>query len=146
MLDSRPIEILMIEDNPGDVRLTKEVLKDSKLHNRLNIARDGMEALQYLRREQSYETAVRPDLILLDWNLPGKNGSEVLREIKEDPELRSIPVVVLTSSEAEEDIVKAYDGYANCYITKPLGLDQFIQVVKSIEDFWFTIVKFPGRK
>jgi CheY-like chemotaxis protein len=140
---SRPIEVLLVEDNPGDVRLTREALKEGKVRNNLNVAIDGVEALAYLRREGKYADAVRPDLVLLDLNLPRKDGREVLAEIKGDPALRSIPVVVLTSSQAEQDIVRAYDLHANCYITKPVDLDQFITVVKTIEDFWFTIVKLP---
>ena len=140
---SRPIEVLLVEDNPGDVRLTKEALKEGKVRNNLNVAVDGVEALAYLRREGKYAGSVRPDLILLDLNLPRMDGREVLEVIKADPALRNIPVVVLTSSQAEQDIVRAYDLHANCYITKPVDLDQFITVVKSIEDFWFTIVKLP---
>ncbi|WP_166244473.1 response regulator [Paenibacillus turpanensis] len=139
----RPIELLMIEDNPGDVRLTIEVLKDSKLKNNVTVMKDGYEAIQYLRGALNDSSVSLPDLILLDWNLPRKNGSEVLAEVKSDPKLKRIPVVVLTTSEAEEDIVKAYDSHANCFITKPINLDQFITVIKSIEDFWFTIVKMP---
>ncbi|HEU4456093.1 MAG TPA: response regulator [Longimicrobium sp.] len=140
---SRPIEVLLVEDNPGDVRLTKEALKEGKVRNNLNVAVDGVEALAYLRREGRYAGSVRPDLILLDLNLPRMDGREVLEVIKADPAFRNIPVVVLTSSQAEQDIVRAYDLHANCYITKPVDLDQFITVVKSIEDFWFTIVKLP---
>jgi CheY-like chemotaxis protein len=141
---SRPVEILLVEDNPGDVRLTREALRESKVHNNLYIAKDGVEALAFLRREGAeFADAVRPDLILLDLNLPRKDGREVLEEIKADPSLRHIPVVVLTSSEAEQDIVRAYDLHANCYVSKPVDLDQFITVVQSIENFWFTIVKLP---
>jgi two-component system, chemotaxis family, response regulator Rcp1 len=139
----RPVEILLVEDNPGDVRLTREALREGKVRNNLAVAADGVEAIAYLRKEGEYENAVRPDLILLDLNLPRKDGREVLEEIKADPSLRHIPVVVLTSSQAEEDIVRAYDLHANCYVTKPVDLDQFIRVVESIEDFWFTIVKLP---
>ena len=139
----RPVEILLVEDNPGDVRLTQEALREGKVRNNLSVAADGVEAIAYLRREGEYADAVRPDLILLDLNLPRKDGREVLEEIKADPALRHIPVVVLTSSQAEEDIVRAYDLHANCYVTKPVDLDQFIRVVESIEDFWFTIVKLP---
>jgi CheY-like chemotaxis protein len=142
---SRPIEVLLVEDNPGDVRLTREALREGKVHNNLNVAQDGVEALAYLRREGRYADAVRPDLVLLDLNLPRMTGREVLEEMKGDPALRHIPVVVLTSSQAEQDIVKAYDLHANCYISKPVDLDQFIHVVRSIEDFWFTIVKLPSR-
>jgi len=140
---SQPIEVLLVEDNPGDVRLTREALKEGKVHNNLSVAPDGVEALAFLRRQGRYADAPRPDLILLDLNLPKKDGREVLEEIKSDPALRSIPVVILTTSEAERDIARAYDLHANCYITKPVDLDQFITVVKSIEDFWFTIVKLP---
>jgi two-component system, chemotaxis family, response regulator Rcp1 len=141
---SRPIEVLLVEDNPGDVRLTREALKEGKVRNNLAVAENGVEALAYLRREGRYEAATRPDLILLDLNLPRKDGRQVLEEIKADTALRNIPVVVLTSSEAEQDILKAYALHANCYITKPVDLDQFVKVVKSIEDFWFTIVKLPS--
>jgi chemotaxis family two-component system response regulator Rcp1 len=140
---SEPIEILHIEDNPGSVRLTQEALKDGKLHHHMNVAEDGVEAMAYLRREGPYAGAVRPDLILLDLNLPRKDGREVLAEIKSDPGLKSIPVCILTTSQAEEDIVKSYQLYANCYITKPVDLEQFIQVVKAIEGFWFEIVRLP---
>jgi chemotaxis family two-component system response regulator Rcp1 len=139
----KPIEILLAEDNPGDVRLTVEALKDAKVHNNLHVAEDGVEAMVFLRREGEYADAPRPDLILLDLNLPKKDGREVLAEIKEDPDLRRIPVVILTVSQAEEDILRSYDLHANCYITKPVNLDQFLKVVRSIEEFWFTIVKLP---
>lgn len=137
------IEVLLVEDNPGDVRLTKEALKEGRLLNRVNVVGDGVEALAYLRREAKYANAVPPDLILLDLNLPKKDGREVLAEIKADSRLRRIPVVVLTTSSAEEDILKTYDLHANCYITKPVDLDQFIRVVKSVEEFWVTVVKLP---
>jgi len=140
---SRPIEVLLVEDNPGDVRLTREALKEGKVRNHLHVAADGVEALAFLRREGPHGDAPRPDLILLDLNLPRKSGREVLEEIKADPSLRLIPVVILSSSEAEQDILRAYDLHANCYVTKPVDLDRFITVVKSIEDFWFTIVKLP---
>ena len=140
---SRPVEILLVEDNPGDVRLTREALKEGKVHNNLHVAPDGVEALAFLRRQGEHAQAVRPDLILLDLNLPRKDGREVLEEIKADPSLRYIPVVVLTSSQAEQDILRAYDLHANCYVSKPVDLDQFITVVQSIENFWFTIVKLP---
>ncbi|MDX1494653.1 MAG: response regulator [Longimicrobiales bacterium] len=139
----RPIDILLVEDNPGDIRMTKELLKESKVRNNLAVAMDGEEAMAYLRREGEHEDATRPDLILLDLNLPRKDGRETLAEIKDDPELKTIPVVVLTSSEADEDVVKMYDLQANCYVTKPVGLDEFAKVVRTIEDFWLTIVKFP---
>ena len=139
----RPIEILVVEDNPGDVRLTVEALKEGKVRNNLSVVADGVEALAFLRREGKYADAARPDLILLDLNLPKKDGREVLAEIKEDPNLRRIPVVVLTTSEEEKDILQAYDLRTNAYITKPVDLDQFLTVVRSIEDFWLTIVKLP---
>ncbi len=142
-LNGKPIEILLVEDNPGDVRLTREALKDSKLNNNLHVVNDGLEALAFLRKEGKYINAPRPDLILLDLNLPKKNGRDVLTEIKEDPDLKRIPVVILTTSSAEEDIIKSYNSHANCYITKPVDFEQFIKVVKKIEDFWFTIVKLP---
>jgi CheY-like chemotaxis protein len=140
---ARPIEILLVEDNPGDVRLTQEALRDYKFQNNLHVAKDGVEALRFLKREGSDEGAPRPDLILLDLNLPRKDGREVLEEIKADPSLRRIPVVVLTTSKAEEDIVRAYDLNANCYITKPVDFEQFIKVVQSIEEFWLSMVKLP---
>ncbi|MCL4503404.1 MAG: response regulator [Deltaproteobacteria bacterium] len=141
----RPIEILMVEDNPGDVRLTVEALKEGKVRNILHTVEDGEEALKFLRRNESYAKAPRPDLILLDLNLPKMNGREVLAEIKEDPDLRRIPVVILTVSKAEQDILKTYDLHANCYITKPVDLEQFLTVVRSIENFWLTVVKLPPR-
>jgi CheY-like chemotaxis protein len=139
----RPVEILLVEDNPGDVRLTQEALNDAKVLNRVSVVPDGEAALAFLRQEGSYAQAVRPDIILLDLNLPRKDGREVLAEVKADPHLRRIPVVVLTTSAAEQDILKTYDLHANCYITKPVGMDQFAEVVKTFEDFWFTIVKLP---
>ena len=143
---SDPIDILLVEDNPGDVRLTIEALKEGKVSNRINVASDGVEAMAFLRREGRHKDAPVPDLILLDLNLPKKNGREVLAEIKDDPHLKRIPVVILTSSQAEKDIVASYNLHANCYITKPVDFNQFIEVVKSIEDFWFTIVKLPPRE
>lgn len=142
---SRPVEVLLVEDNPGDVRLTREALKEGKIRNNLHVAKDGVEALAFLRREGEHAGAPRPDVILLDLNLPRKDGREVLTEVKGDASLRQIPVVILTSSQAEEDICRAYDLHANCYISKPVDLDQFIKVVKSIEDFWFTVVKLPSE-
>jgi CheY-like chemotaxis protein len=139
----RPIEILLVEDNEGDVRLTKEALKEGKVKNNLQVAYDGVEALEYLKREGEHQDRVKPDLILLDLNLPRMDGRELLEKIKEDKDLRRIPVVILTTSKAEEDIVRTYDLHANCYITKPVDLEKFIVVVKSIEDFWMTIVKLP---
>jgi len=141
----RPIEILMVEDNPGDIRLTVEALKEAKVRNNLHTVEDGVEALAFLRREGRYAEAPRPDLVLLDLNLPKMNGREVLAVIKEDPDLRRIPVVILTVSQAEQDIVKSYNLHANCYITKPVDLDQFLEVVKSIENFWLTVVMLPPR-
>jgi two-component system, chemotaxis family, response regulator Rcp1 len=140
---SRPVEILLVEDNPADVRLTREALKEGKVRNNLHVARDGVEALEFLRQEGQFGDAVRPDLILLDLNLPKRDGRQVLEEIKSDSSLRQIPVVILTSSQAEQDIAKAYDLHANCYVSKPVDLDQFIKVVRSIESFWFSIVKLP---
>ncbi len=141
-----PIEILLVEDNPADVRLTVEILKETKVRNNLTVAGDGNEALELLRRTGRYTHAVRPDLILLDLDLPKKDGKQVLAEIKADPVLKRIPVVILTSSKAEEDVVKSYNLYANCYVTKPVDLEQFVKVVKSVEDFWLTIVKLPQGK
>lgn len=144
----QPINILLVEDNAADVRLTEEVLTESKVHNRLLVANDGEEALARLRRQGQFHNAEIPDLILLDLNLPRKDGREVLAQIKEDPHLKRIPVVILTTSKAEEDILKTYNLHANCYITKPVDLEQFVTVVKYIEDFWLAIVKLPpnGRK
>ena len=139
----RPVEILLVEDNPGDVRLTLEAFKENKMHNNLHVVGDGVEALAFLRREDQYADVPRPDLILLDLNLPKKDGREVLTDIKDDENLRRIPVVILTTSRAEEDILKTYDLHVNCYITKPVDLDEFIRVMRSIEDFWLTIVKLP---
>jgi CheY-like chemotaxis protein len=139
----QPIEILLVEDNPGDVRLTLEALKEGKVRNNMHVVGDGEKAMAYLRREAGYESAVRPDLVLLDLNLPRKDGREVLADMKADDDLRRIPVVVLTTSKAEEDILKTYDLHANCYITKPVDLDQFMAVVKSIESFWFSVVSLP---
>jgi len=141
----RPIEILMVEDNPGDVRLTIEALKEAKVRNNLHTVEDGVEAMAFLRREGRYAEAPRPDLFLMDLNLPKKTGREVLAEIKDDPDLRRIPVVILTVSQAEQDIVKSYNLHANCYITKPVDLDRFLEVVQSIENFWLTVVMLPPR-
>ncbi|MBA1343619.1 MAG: putative methanogenesis regulatory protein FilR2 [ANME-2 cluster archaeon] len=138
-----PIEILLVEDNPGDVRLTQEVLNDGKVRNNMSVVKDGVDAVSFLKQTGGYADAPRPDIVLLDLNLPKKDGREVLAEIKADSDLKNIPVVVLTTSGAEQDIVKAYDLHANCYITKPVDLDQFIRVIRSIEDFWLTIVKLP---
>jgi len=140
---SRPIEVLLVEDNPGDVRLTREALKDGTVGNHLSVAQDGVEALRFLRREGPYADAPRPDVVLLDLNLPRKDGREVLQEMKQERSLRTIPVVVLTSSDAERDIVAAYELQASCYVTKPVDLDQYMTVLRAIEDFWFGIVKLP---
>jgi CheY-like chemotaxis protein len=140
----KPIEILLVEDNAGDIRLTREALKESNLVVSLRVVRDGLEAMEYLRGTGSGETA-SPDLILLDLNLPRKDGREVLQEIKNDADLRRIPVVVLTTSEAESDILATYGFHANCYITKPVDMDQFIKIVNMLKEFWFTIVKLPPR-
>jgi len=144
--ESRPVEILLVEDNPADVRLTREALNSDRLWNRLSVARDGVEAMAYLRREGRFAAAALPNLILLDLNLPRKDGREVLAEIKADPRLMRIPVVVLTTSDAEDDILKTYGLHANCYITKPADLRQFMKVLKSIEDFWLAIVKLPPKE
>jgi len=138
-----PVEILLIEDNPGDVRLTVEVFKEGKLANKITAVEDGVEAMAYLHREGRYANAVRPGLILLDLNLPRKDGREVLEDIKRDEDLKSIPVVILTTSKAEEDVLRSYNSHANCYITKPVDLNQFIRVVRMVEDFWLTVVKLP---
>jgi two-component system, chemotaxis family, response regulator Rcp1 len=139
------IEILLVEDNPADVRLVQEVFKEANIHNKMRVALDGDKAMQILRREAEYARASHPDLIILDLNLPKKDGREVLKEIKEDEYLKSIPVVIFTTSNAEEDLIETYKNNANCYITKPVDLDNFIQVVKIIEDFWLSIVKLPPR-
>ena len=143
-MNQRSIEILLIEDNPGDVRLTEEALKEGKVINRLSVVPDGVEAIEYLRKRGDYASAATPDLVLLDLNLPKKDGREVLAEVKQDPDLRKIPVVVLTTSRDEQDILKSYDLHANCYITKPVDFEQFIRVVRAIEDFWLSVVKLPS--
>ena len=140
---SRPVQILLVEDNPGDVRLTQEALKDGRVYVNLTVACDGVEAMEILRRAGKHADKPKPDLILLDLNLPRKNGREVLQEIKEDEELRRIPVIVMTTSKAEQDIHRVYNLNANCYVTKPVDLDEFLNVVRSIEDFWLTIVTLP---
>ena len=140
----RPIEILLVEDNPGDIRLTKEALKEAKVLNTLTVVQDGVEALTCLRQRGKYADAKRPDLILLDLNLPKKDGREVLAEIKNDEALKFIPVVILTTSQDEQDVLNSYGLHANCYITKPVELEQFISVVKAIEDFWLGIVILPS--
>ena len=139
----RPIEILLVEDNPGDVRLTIEALKEGKVYNNLSVVPDGAEAMEYLRKQGRHAESIRPDLVLLDLNLPKKDGREVLIYIETDEELKSIPVIILTSSQAEEDILKAYNNYANCYVTKPVDVDQLFKIVKAIENFWLAIVKLP---
>jgi CheY-like chemotaxis protein len=144
-MSGQPIEVLMVEDNPGDVRLTQEALREAKVRNNIHVLTDGVEALAYLRRQGRYANASRPDVILLDLNLPKKDGREVLAEIKADPNLLRIPVVILTSSEAEEDILKAYNLHANAYVAKPVGLEQFMAVVRKIEGFWLEIVKLPDE-
>jgi chemotaxis family two-component system response regulator Rcp1 len=141
-----PVDLLLVEDNPGDVRLTKVALKDAKLKINMHVVGDGMEAMAFLHRQGKYASSPRPDLIMLDLNLPKKDGRQVLAEIKEDPDLKRIPVVIVTTSKAEEDILKTYNLHANCYVTKPLDLDQFIAVVQSIEQFWLTIVKLPNGR
>jgi two-component system, chemotaxis family, response regulator Rcp1 len=140
----KAVEILLVEDNPGDVRLTREALKDGKFHNNLNVVQDGVEALLFLRKEGVFRDAPTPDIILLDLNLPRKSGREVLKEIKQDEELRRIPIVVLTTSADENDILASYELHANCYITKPVDLNQFMTIVQNIENFWFSIVKLPN--
>lgn len=142
----RPLEVLLVEDNPGDVRLTQEAFKTGRAIKHLNVVPNGAEATDFLWRRGKYANAPRPDLILLDLNLPKKNGREVLAEIKADPELRRIPVMILTTSNADQDMFKAYNLHANCYITKPADLDQFMSVVRSIEHFWFSIVTLPDHE
>ena len=141
---SKPLDILLVEDNPADVRLTREAFHEGKILNNLMVAKDGVEAMEFLHRRGQYAGAARPDLILLDLNLPRKDGREVLAEIKSDPALMRIPVVVLTTSRAEMDIIKSYNLHANCYVVKPVDLDQFINVIKSIDHFWLTAVTLPG--
>ena len=145
MIEGRPIEILLVEDNSGDARLAMEALQEAKVHNNLSWVSDGVEAMTFLRREAQHAEAPRPDVILLDLNLPRKDGREVLAEIKTHDSLKRIPVVVLTTSQAEEDILKAYHLNANCYIAKPVDLEQFMKVIKTIKDFWLTIVKLPSE-
>ncbi|MEO3805833.1 response regulator [Nonomuraea sp. B1E8] len=142
-MDVRPIDVLLVEDDPGDILLTKEAFDLNKVRNRLDVVNDGEQALAYLRREGDYRDASRPDLILLDLNLPRKSGSEVLREVKDDPALRTIPVVILTTSEAEEDILRSYRLHANAYVSKPVDFEQFIRVVRQIDNFFVTVVKLP---
>ncbi len=143
--DPRSMQVLLVEDNPGDVRLTQEVLAECKIATHLSIVGDGVQALAFLRRQAPFEDNLRPDLILLDLNIPKKNGSEVLKEIKADASLRRIPVVILTTSKAEQDIQRSYDLHANCYIHKPVDFESFTKVIRSIEDFWFTRVMLPSE-
>lgn len=140
-----PIEILLAEDNPGDVRLTEKALDHGNIINNLHVVKNGVEALQFLRQEGEFSDKPRPDLVLLDLNMPKKDGREVMEEMKGDPSLRRIPVVVLTSSEAEEDVVRSYELNANAYLTKPVDFDGFVDIVKRIEDFWFSVVKMPPK-
>jgi chemotaxis family two-component system response regulator Rcp1 len=145
-IERRPVDILLVEDNPGDVRLTKEALKDAKVLNEIYVAKDGVEAMQFVHHEGIFEDAPVPDLILLDLNLPKKDGREVLAEIKKDPKLKHIPVVVLTTSKADEDNAKTYNLHANAYITKPVDLNRFVEIMHALEEFWFTIVKLPPKE
>ena len=143
--ENRPVEILLVEDNPGDERLTREALKEGKVYSNLHWVKDGVEAMEFLRRQGKHGAAPRPDIILLDLNLPKKDGREVLQEIKKDDTLKRIPVVILTTSKAEEDVLKTYNLHANCYVTKPVDLEKFITVVQSIDRFWLTIATLPTR-
>ena len=145
-MNMNPIEILLVEDNPGDVRLIEEVFKEGKIQNQLNVVCDGVEALDFLYQQGEFSNASQPDIILLDLNLPQKDGREVLKEIKTNENLKHIPVIVLTTSEAEQDIFKAYDYHANCYLTKPVNFEDFITILKSIENFWLSIVKLPRNE
>ena len=142
----RPVQMLLVEDNPGDIRLTKETLRDAKVMVNLHVVGDGVEAMAFLRKEGKHANAPRPDLVLLDLNLPKKDGREVLAEMKQDPDLKRIPVVILTISNGQEDILKSYNLHANAYVTKPLNLEQFAKIVKAIEDFWLTVVKLPPNE
>jgi CheY-like chemotaxis protein len=144
-MTQRPIEILLVEDNHIDVRLTKEALREGKIRNNLHVARDGEEAMSFLLRQAPYADAMRPDVVLLDLNLPRMDGREVLARIKQDPDLRRIPVVVLTTSKADEDILRSYDLHVNCYITKPVDMNRFIDIVRAIDEFWFSIVTLPAE-
>jgi CheY-like chemotaxis protein len=143
--NTRSIEILLVEDNPGDARLTLEAMREAKVRNRIHVVEDGVEAMEFLRRQGRFGDAPRPDLILLDLNLPKKDGRAVLAEVKADPALKRIPVVVLTTSRAEEDVLRAYDLHANCYVTKPVDLEQFMKIVAQIEEFWVKVVTLPGK-
>jgi CheY-like chemotaxis protein len=143
--NTEPIEILLVEDNPGDARLTLEAMREAKVRNRIHVVEDGVEALEFLRRQGRFGEAPRPDLILLDLNLPRKDGREVLAEVKTDPDLKRIPVVVLTTSRAEEDVLRAYNLHANCYVTKPVDLEQFMKIVSQIDEFWVKVVTLPRK-
>ena len=143
--NTQPIEILLVEDNPGDARLTIEAMRETKVCNRMHVVEDGVEAMEFLRRQGRFGDAPRPDLILLDLNLPRKDGREVLAEVKADPELKRIPVVVLTTSRAEEDVLQAYNLHANCYVTKPVDLAQFMKIVSQIDEFWVKVVTLPRK-
>ena len=143
--NTEPIEILLVEDNPGDARLTLEAMREAKVRNRIHVVEDGVEAMEFLRRQGRFGDAPRPDLILLDLNLPRKDGREVLAEVKADPDLKRIPVVVLTTSRAEEDVLRAYNLHANCYVTKPVDLEQFMKIVGQIDEFWVKVVTLPRK-
>ena len=143
MNDVSLIEVLLVEDNPADVRLTREAFRDGKIRNQLSVVSDGIQAMDFLKRQPPYEEAPRPDIILLDLNLPRMSGREVLERVKGDPDLRRIPVVILTTSEADKDILESYDLHANSYIVKPIGFDNFLEVTREIEQFWLTVVKLP---
>jgi CheY-like chemotaxis protein len=143
--NTQPIEILLVEDNPGDARLTIEAMREAKVRNRIHVVEDGVEAMEFLRRRGRFGDAPRPDLILLDLNLPRMDGREVLSEVKSDPDLRRIPVVVLTTSQTEEDVIRAYDLHANCYVTKPVDLEQFMKIVNQIDEFWVKVVTLPRK-
>jgi CheY-like chemotaxis protein len=145
LTDAEAIQVLLVEDSPGDVRLTREAFKDAKVHINLHVVSDGIEAMAFLRREGAFAAVPRPDMILLDLNLPRKDGREVLAEIKESSALKSIPVVILTTSASEEDILRSYQLHANCYVTKPVGLEGFMKVVRSIDNFWLSVVKLPNQ-
>ena len=143
--NTQPIEILLVEDNPGDARLTLEAMREAKVRNRIHVVEDGVEAMEFLRRQGRFGDAPRPDLILLDLNLPRKDGREVLAEVKADPDLKRIPIVVLTTSRAEEDVLRAYNLHANCYVTKPVDLEQFMKIVSQIDEFWVKVVTLPPK-